>query len=67
MFNCISQEELKAELDNIKDLVVKLGIKINSTPIVVANADNYVIETRDLLKQVLNSQVYPNIPIFKSI
>ena len=62
----MSSRNFREELRHIQELINKFERKVKRNPIKIANADNYVDEIRNLLKQVLNSQVYPNIHIFKT-
>ena len=55
----MSGKSFNEELGHIQELIEKLERKIKWNPIDIANADDYVDKIRNLLKQVLNSQVYP--------
>ena len=53
-----SSRNFREELRHIQELIDKLERKVKRNPIDIANADDYVDEIRNLLKQVLNSQIY---------
>ena len=54
----MSSRNLREELRHIQELIEKFECKVKRDPIDIANVDDYVDKVRNLLKQVLNSQVY---------